>query len=448
MIAKRVVQDIVPSERKPSSRRITRAVHSERTDDEIPVIIKKRNVSKKEVVNENPVQPRFDAKSKPRPKYSKIFTFGAIFLCVAIIALALSLLYSRAIVTITPSTIPINLDGNFFAKKDSNTSDILNYKVVTVNFNEYKTVPATDGPLIQTKAKGTVTLYNNYSSTTQKILAGTRISSSNGLIYKTTWTVVIPAKKLVKGKMTPGSIDVGVIADQAGSEYNIKVADYKDDFKIVAYKGSAKYTGFYGKIKKDIIGGFSGKKKIISAEVEKAANLELEKILSDKLLKNASLAVLDDLVFFDNAYTIEYEKLSPADATDGVTSIGMKGTLYAIIFNSKSLVEFIAKKQITDNKLSTYTVDGLDTLEFKVVNTKDFSVKTGTPLSFSLNGSIRIVGTFSEKELKTKLLGIKLDQMSPIIKQYPSIKNVSVLLTPFWMRSFPSSADKIIFEYR
>jgi hypothetical protein len=432
MIAKRVVQDIVPSERKPSSRRITRAVHSERTDDEIPVIIKKRNVSKKEVVNENPVHTRLDTKSKLRSKYSKIFTFGAIFLCVAIIALALSLLYSRAIVTITPSTIPINLDGNFFAKKDSNTSDILNYKVVTVNFNEYKTVPATDGPLIQTKAKGTVTLYNNYSSTTQKILAGTRISSSNGLIYKTTWTVVIPAKKLVKGKMTPGFIDVGVIADQAGSEYNIKVADYKDDFKIVAYKGTAKYTGFYGKIKKDIIGGFSGKKKIISA----------------KLLKNASLAVLDDLVFFDNAYTIEYEKLPPADATDGVTSIGMKGTLYAIIFNSKSLVEFIAKKQITENKLSTYTIEGLDTLKFDIVNTKEFSVKNGTPLSFSLNGSIRIVGTFSEKELKTKLLGIKLDQMSPIIKQYPSIKNVSVLLTPFWMRSFPNSAEKIIFEYK
>jgi hypothetical protein len=160
------------------------------------------------------------------------------------------------------------------------------------------------------------------------------------------------------------------------------------------------------------------------------------------------LAVLDDLIFFDNAYKIEYEKLPPGDSTDGVTSVGMKGTLYAIIFNSKSLVESIAKKQIIENKLSTYTIDGLDALEFKIVNTKDFSVKNGTPLSFSLNGSIKVVGTFSEKELKTKLLGIKLDQMSPIIKQYPSIKNVSVLLTPFWMRSFPDSADKIIFEYK
>jgi hypothetical protein len=275
MTAKRVVQDIVPSEKKPAPRRISRPVQAERADDEIPVIIKKKSVAKKEIVRENPVHTRFDTKPRPKPKFSKIFAFGAIFICVAIIAIALSLLYSRAIVTITPSSIPINLDGNFFAKKDSNTSDILDYKVVTVNFSEYKTVPATDGPLIQTKAKGTVTLYNNYGTASQKILAGTRLSSIDGLIYKTTWTVVIPARKLVKGVMTPGSIDVDVIADQASSEYNIKVADYKDDFKVVAYKGTPKYTGFYAKIKKDIVEDFQVKRRLYLQKLKRQQMMSL-----------------------------------------------------------------------------------------------------------------------------------------------------------------------------
>lgn len=458
MTSKRVVQDIVPSDKK--IRRSTRSTLPirrttkknepeidvvEKINEEIPVIIKKRSNYSNSHFDEITKQP---SKTYFKSKYSKLITFSIVFVCISIIAIALSLLYTKAVVTITPVSIPINIDGNFIAKKDSNNADILGYQVVTANIDEYKTVPASDGSLVQTKAKGTITLFNNYSSTTQKILAGTKISSDKNLIYKTTWTVVIPGKKTIGGKVLLGTVDVGIVADQAGANYNIPMSEYATDFRIVAYKGSPKYQTFYGRIKKDIVGGFSGKKKIISTDVEKTANTDLENTIKEKLLKNISSTLTNGLVLFDNAYNIEYQKLPQIDSDPGTAKIGVRGNIYAVVFNSKSLIEFITKKQIEDSHLQSYKVDGLTALKFNIINEKDLPAKKGIPLSFNLHGPIKITGIFSEGELKKKLVGIKLDKMNPIITQYPSIKNVSVLLTPFWMRSFPNSTDNIIIEYK
>lgn len=436
-------------------------------DEEVPVIVKKKSNKFTNIASltDEPVEPApsIDRIKQQRPassfpnttyvkstrNYSKIITFAVVFVCVGVIALALSLLYTKAVVTITPSNIPINVESNFLAKKDIGSSDSLGYQVVTINYDEFKTVPATDGPLVQTKSKGTITLSNSYSTTSQKILAGTKITSSKNLVYKTTWSVVIPGRKLDKGKIVPGVVDVGIVADVAGAEYDMSIlTETALDFSIAAYKNGPRYTTITGRLKKDLVGGFSGKKKVISPEVEKLAYAEIEEILKEKLLKNIKLAVPDDLVMFDNAYSIEYQKLPIASSDSTTAKIGSKGTLYGIIFNSKSLINTIAKKQIDDNRLSTYKVDGLKSLQFTMVNSKDNPAKKGLPISFTLKGQMAVTGTFPESELKNKLVSVKLDQLNTVIKQYPSIKSVSVILTPFWMRRFPSSADNILFEYK
>ncbi len=494
MSAKRIVQDIVPSNKrsirsvKPSMVRKNLNVVDQDPDEiikinnrsnfknsikeiheyedegrswseEFPVVVKKKDSSVKarssaelpQIKQQIPVTQYSSSNytKSSKNKFSKIITFLAVFICVATIALALSLLYTKALVTIVPSSIPIEVNGNFLAKKDSTSADVLGYKVVSINFDEYKDVPATDGPLVQTKSKGTITLYNNYSTSSQKILAGTRVVNSKNQIYKTTWSVVIPARKIDKGKIVPGAIDVGIIADQPGIEYDMSIlTETALDFTIPAFKNTPRYTTVTGRLKKDLVGGFNSKKKIISPEIEKVAYQEVEMQLKDKLLKNIKLAVPDDLILFDDSYIIEYQKLPIINTDSSTAKIGSKGTLYGVIFNSKSLLDELARKQIDENRLQTYKIDGLKSLKFTMLNTKDNPIKRGLPISFNLDGSIKITGTFSESELKNKLLSIKLDQMNTIIKQYPSIRSVSVVLTPFWMRRFPNSVDNIIFEYK
>lgn len=459
MPSKKVVQDIIPS-----SRRSIRLVPLKRDeiDEEIEDVkeIKKTRSSKVKVSDKQieeieeediPVVKKpvnLPKTKKARSGFPKILIFFIILACIAIIGIAVSLFYSKAIVTITPEKLDLNVSGNFIAKKEAGTDDSLGYQIISISDQSSKTIPATDGPLVQTKAKGSVTLYNSFSSTTQRIVAGTRLANNDGLVYKTTTSVTIPGKKIVQGKLVYGSIVVGVIADQAGSNYNMKPLELKGDFKFVGYKGTDKYDGFFGRIKSDIVGGFSGKKKIISAELQKTAVNDLKKEIEAKLLARLVASVPNEYTMFNKSYSIEYQDLASSTEIKNMAEINMKGTIYGVIFNSKSLISYIAKKEIQERRLIDYKIEGLKGLSFKIINDKDFSPKKGNILSFSLNGPLKIMGVIAENELKAKLVGLKVKEIDSVIKDNPSVKYATVLLTPFWMRSFPASTDNISIEYK
>jgi hypothetical protein len=406
-------------------------------------------LSKEEKVKISSLKPLAREKSseKPLKRFKKLFIFLGILACIVMIGFALSLIYSKAIVTITSEKLSLNIDGKFIAKKDINNTDLLGYQVITITDEFHKKIPAVDGALVQTKAKGTVILYNSYSTTTQKIVAGSRLSSSNGLIYKTLTSVTIPGKKTIQGKVTPGAISVVVIADQYGEQYNAKVST-GDTYKFIGYKGTSKYDTFSAKLKTDIIGGYSGKKKTISPELAKSTMVEVENTLKTMLLNKIKTIIPSGFVMFDNAYNIEYLQTSTSTAQDNTADIGSKGTLYAVVFNTKSLINYIAKKEIQTSGLIDYKIEGLESLKFTIINTKDFSAKKGTALSFTLTGPANVIGIIKEDTLKNKLLGLKLKEVDSVIKDDPSIKYVKVLLTPFWMRSFPNSSDNITIDYK
>src|SRR6185436_19331087 len=102
--------------------------------------------------------------------------------------------------------------------------------------------------------------YNNYSTASQNLDIDTRLEGSNGKIYKTKTKIVIPGMK--DGKT--GSVEVKVYASVAGPEYNSAPLD----FKIFGFKGTPKYSKFYGRSKGALSGGAKGKAPALSAEEE------------------------------------------------------------------------------------------------------------------------------------------------------------------------------------
>ena len=364
------------------------------------------------------------------------------FICIAIIGIALSLSYSKAIVTITPKVANFDVNGTFTAKKTPVGTE-LGYEVVTVADELHQTLPATSGPTVETKAKGTAIIYNNFSATAQTLVAGTRLSDPDGLIYRTTATISVPGKKTV-----PGSISVAIVADQAGANYNTTLTDLKGDYKIVGYKGTPKYDGFYARLKTDVTGGFSGTKMTVSPDMQKAATAALQSALKESLLLKLKSVVPPGFILYDSAYTIEYTNMDPAMKDASNADIGVKGTAYAAIFKTDNLVKFIAGKEIQKFPSDTYAIKGDSELEFKVSNAKDFSIKKGTPMIFTLKGPISITGTFSEAKLKDELKGIDLKASNAVFGKYTAISNAYALITPFWMRSFPNSTEKIILDYK
>lgn len=449
MPAKKVVQDIVPGERR-SVRKLT----IENTDEPVAKTTRRKVVKPIEVddIDEEQIIEQVESKkSRPRKapqqgSFKYLASFIVILVAIIIIGVALSLSYSKAIITITPKVVNFNVNGTFTAKKSGlvgETADDLTYDVITASNSIDQSIPALKGALIQTKAKGVVVMYNNYSTSSQILVAGTRVASPSGLVYRTASSVSVPGKK------NPATgIPVTIVADQAGDNYNLKAADAKDNFTLPGYKGTPKYTGFYGRLKMDLTGGFSGSKMTIDATAKNTAVVTMQASLKTQLLAKLQQSVPSDSTLYDGAYSIEYETPEPAmkDATSA--DMVVKGTVYGAIFKTHDLIKYMAGKEIQKFPSDTYTIAGDKALNFRILNSKDFSPKKATPLIFTLQGPIGITGTFSEDTLKNELKGTKLKDSNAVFAKYSSITNAYALITPFWLRSFPNSTDKITIEYK
>jgi hypothetical protein len=438
-MTKKIVQDIVPNERR-SIRRLNVE------DEEIrPKITRKRSqpiIDEEETEIIQPLQNRKTKVKRDTKNHRNLIMFVVILASVVIIGVALSLLYSKAVVTITQKVVNFNVDGTFIAKKDA-IGDDLSYSSITVSDSSTQSISATKGALIQTKAKGVVNVYNNYSSSPQTLVAGTRVATSDGLIFRTTSTISIPGKKT-----TPGVISVGIVAEKAGVEYNLKASENKGNMNIPGYKGSPKYEGFYARLKNDTVGGYSGYKMSINDQAKKDAVKAIQDSLKIQLVTKLNQNVPKDFILYNSSYNIDFETSEPVMKGTSSAEITVKGIAYGAIFNNKVLVRYIAGREISKFPSDTYLIDGDKTLAFNISNTKDFSVKKGTPLIFTLKGPIKITGIFDETKLKNELKGIRLQDSNSVFAKYPSISNAYALITPFWLRSFPSNPEKINIEYK
>ena len=90
--------------------------------------------------------------------------------------------------------------------------------------------------LKSTKAHGTMRIYNNYSTAAQTLVATTRFISNEGKLFRTKERVVIPGGYYEGGKLAAGFIDIEVIADQPGEDYNIDPST----FSIPGFVGTSK----------------------------------------------------------------------------------------------------------------------------------------------------------------------------------------------------------------
>ncbi len=450
MNEKRVVQDIVPGKK--------RTIRNISVDDTPPPKPKPKKIDRTERISRVKVVERdieeldnqiieqkiHRGETRKKRVFSTLLTFIIIFVGVAIIITAASLLYLKAVVTVVPRVADIDVGGTFTATRDAKFPD-LSYEVAIATSSTHQTVPSTTGPAINTKANGTLYIYNE-QSTSQTLLAGTRIANIPSIVYRTVSTVVIPKANIVNGKSVSGVASVKVVADQAGSNYNAKITD--SIFNVLAFKGTDRYNKVYGKMKTDIVGGFKGNKEIIPKDIEKTAVDSMKDSLKTKLLEQIKTSIKSDHVFFSNAYNIEYTVMDPVKKDSGYADLTVIATIYAMNFKNNSFVKFVADKDISKFPATEYDIQGLDKLSFSIINQKDFSLKTGTPVNFILKGRIVLTGKFNQDDLKNKLKGIKLTDSPTVFSEYKAIDNAYSRISPFWMRSYPNSTKDITIEIK
>lgn len=264
---------------------------------------------------------------------------------------------------------------------------------------------------VRNKATGVVTLYNN-TDKPFTLLINTRLESKDGRIYKTDKPVSIPAKGLKNGAAVPGSVEVGATASSTGAGYNLSNLD----FTLPGLKGSDQYTTIYARSKTAFEGGFDG----TTTEITEAQKATLKEQANSKLLT----AILDGVKGNSNGEYIAFASdiaLAPTYRQD-----------------AKS---YIADQTITINAYAKADIEKI--VGFNIGNT-DKAVLTNQGVGvYGLSGNVQASGLPSHDKLVEVLRGISKTEAQKVLNQYPTIKEATISVSPFWKSTLPLDAQKI-----
>ena len=371
----------------------------------------------------------------------------AVVLLVAGTAFIASRAFSRATFTIVPVVVPINVGNMTIVATGTSTPGYIKYDVVKYGGTATTTLPAVDGPLISIKSSGTVTLYNYFAPTGQRLIAGTRFVNGAGLIYRLPNSVFIPGSKSIGNSVVPGTLKTVLVADNAGTQYDLSKGDGSVELRIIAYFGSPRYDTVYAKLHTDITGGFSGTKKTVDQTLLASTTKNLEDALIKTLRSQAATGVPSGYVTYDNAYTTSFAAPTIGGETAKTATVTVTGTLYSVIFKRWELITKLSGTANIDRFGNlAFGTTGLEALKFTITNPTTFRpVKTNTLIA-RLNGSMTLKGTVPEKELKHKLAGLSLADTRAIFASYSPIIDVSKSfgeLFPSWASSVPKDENRI-----
>jgi len=347
---------------------------------------------------------------------------------VVFLVFSLSLVFSRAKITVEAKKMDLPIDAAFNLTK----TDGLIFEIATASGEETKIVTSETTVDFQRKATGQVLLYNT-TNQDQKLLIETRLLTEDGKIFKTDKAVIMPKGSADK----PGSVKVGVTAEKAGEEYNVGLVD----FKIFGFKGSAKYDKFYGRASLPLAGGLIGKRYTLTATEAEKLLIELKEALREKLIKQISLQtpsdyfVLPDIVFVDTT-TASFESETPE------ISVKATGQVYAVILNEKNLSKELAKKTNIELADAPVSIANLKDLVFALENKEGLKNGSGE-VSFSVKGDGNIVWVVDAASLKERLVGSRRKDFTAILADFPAIEKAELRVLPFWKRTLPASVKHI-----
>jgi len=198
---------------------------------------------------------------------------------VILFSVVLSLLFAGATVTVYPKQDTPVVNASFKAQINGE-GGTLPFQRMVLERTQQHTVVALGESEVEERASGKLTIYNEYSTTPQRLIKNTRFESTEGRIYRIRESVEVPGKK---NDNTPGSIEVSVFAEEPGEDYNMG----PDSFTIPGFAGLPQEGHIYARSTGDMTGGFKGVKRTVSDNDRTKALEELESALRDQLLAAA-----------------------------------------------------------------------------------------------------------------------------------------------------------------
>ena len=293
---------------------------------------------------------------------------------------------------------------------------------------------------VEAKAVGRLWVYNGYSSQPQTLVIQTRFESPDKHIFRLTKQVTIPGAKIDNGKIIPSKIEVSVVADGTGAEFNLAPTT---GWKIPGFKGSPRYEGFYAESVEPMTGGFVGERAAPTADDLKKARSELEASLKDALKNEMSVLTSDKFMFFEDAEVfknLEEKKDVTSSESPDVFNLFLRGELRGIIFDKLALEDAVALKSRRG------LPEGLRYRDLKLdYGPRDFDFTLGR-IRFEAKGSLAFQNDIKVDEVKREIIGKDEKSLQSLVFALPGLEKATISLWPFWVRQVPENEKKIKVE--
>lgn len=421
---------------KPSSKSIR----------QIPVPIRRERSSASDTDNE-PLEEEKPKKHRTRMEPTKKQKKGIpnsflwIIVIAVIIALGFSISYvlSGATVTVFARQLEVPVDLLISAKKEAIVGD-LQFDYITVGKTASANVTASGQEFVERKATGKIIIYNNFSTTPQRLIKSTRFETPEGLIFRLDNAVNIPGKKIVAGESIPGSVEATVTADATGTKYNISLKD----FTIPGFKSDEpRFKGFYARSISSFEGGFSGNIKKVDKTVLQSATTKLRSELDTNIKSLANMQVPTNAVFFNDAIFTTYTTLPRSDSGETGATIHESATSTVVYFNEDKFAAYLAKSLIPNYDGSAIKITNFNNLVFTVSNKTNTNPIQGGVVTFNIKGPVHFEWVVDDLKLQKDLIGKSKKDIASVLTKYPSIVKAEAVVRPFWKTSFPTKPVSI-----
>jgi len=355
---------------------------------------------------------------------------------------ALYFILPRAQIIINPKKEDIRLETEITADKSINSIDFKNNKipgqVFQIETEDSRKFPTTGEKEVEEKAKGTIMVYNQYSSSEQTLVKTTRFLSENGKIFRLTETVVIPGASIEEGKIIPSSKEVTVEADEPGEAYNIGPSK----FTIPGFEGTAKYAGFYGQSTEAMAGGAKGKMKVATKQDIEGATQIVSAELKNKVKDEFNKKIPSDLKILDNSQVLEViasDSTLEADEPGKEFTITVKARAWGLAFKEEDALSLI--KENIKEKISQDKILIPSSLKIDYKNVKTDSAQGKTNFTAQIEG--KAAWNIDENKLKKDLAGKDEVEVRRYLSSLVEIETAKVIFWPFWVKKIPTNKNKI-----
>jgi len=290
---------------------------------------------------------------------------------------------------------------------------------------------------VSEKARGTITIFNEYSSSPQ-IFIPSRFESQDGKIFWTTKNVTVPGAVIEGGQTTPGIVEAEVVAAEAGEAYNIGPSQ----FTMPALKGTERAEKIYARSTTAMNGGKTGEALVVSNQDLENAFETLETRLKPEL-DNFRKGLPEGFILWEEAYNEERTERSAdknaGQATEKFTAT-LKITIRAIAFK-ESDISAVLDSEIVSRMSQDKTILS-KSKEITFLRPPVVDYQRGT-IEAAINVKVDVIDNIDLTAFRGSILRKNKQEIRQILPSFEGVERVEVKLWPFWVSRVPKTPERV-----